>query len=200
MCPALCVCPLVPGRKPTMGLLNVSILLFFGLAVSGAFEDEQQLLENGTSLVLPEAPAESPEEPMDENSTGGCPRPWRQYGSRCFVFVNHNLRWVDAQRYCIHYGASLASIHNVYEDRFVQHITRSGRRGFITAWVGGTDAVREGAWLWIDSTSFNYTRWNPGEPNNYGNENCLSINSGAHRGWNDLHCEKALPFVCARRI
>ncbi|KPP56331.1 hypothetical protein Z043_126067 [Scleropages formosus] len=83
-----------------------------------------------------------------------------------------------APRYCIHYGASLASIHNVYEDRFVQHITRSGRRGFITAWVGGTDAVREGAWLWIDSTSFNYTRWNPGEPNNYGNENCLSINFG----------------------
>ena len=64
-------------------------------------------------------------------------------------------------------------------------------------WIGATDAVKEGTWIWESSkTSMTYSYWNRGEPNNgYGGENCLvSLNGG---WWNDDSCERTwLSSMC----
>ncbi|KAK3603507.1 hypothetical protein CHS0354_030360 [Potamilus streckersoni] len=71
-----------------------------------------------------------------------------------------------------------------------------GRGG---VWVGATDLVFEGEWVWSESQGKlpeqHYTNWYPGEPNNLGsNENCLTIiNSGY---WNDIACSTLLHYLC----
>ena len=67
-------------------------------------------------------------------------------------------------------------------------------------WLGGTDLLQEGLWLWnsdnstIDLTVF----WNENEPNNLLNnrpngENCLEFRD---QGLNDEPCERPRPYVC----
>jgi hypothetical protein len=35
----------------------------------------------------------------------------------------------------------------------------------VSMWLGGTDRSKEGGWVWIDSTPFNYVNWAPGKNN-----------------------------------
>ncbi len=61
-------------------------------------------------------------------------------------------------------------------------------------WLGATDVVKEGTWIWESSkTIATYTKWGGGEPNNCcGGENCLHFNSV----WNDLSCDATLNVMC----
>jgi hypothetical protein len=41
--------------------------------------------------------------------------------------------------------------------------------------IGGTDQKTEGHWEWADGTSFKFTDWGPGQPDNFINaEDCLT--------------------------
>ncbi|KAK3234778.1 hypothetical protein CYMTET_54975 [Cymbomonas tetramitiformis] len=93
---------------------------------------------------------------------------------------------------------------------FVQAL--SGRRSF--TWIGGHDLSSEGRWEWSDGTSWDYSRWGGGEPNDCcGGEDCLELRSDG--SWNDIWrtncqgstwnvnqarangyvCKKACPFL-----
>ena len=74
----------------------------------------------------------------------------------------------------------LASITSPTEDVFVSALNPNG----LDAWLGGSDSVTEGTWTWTTGEAWSYTHWNPGEPNNSGNEDYLAgwQNQGA---WND---------------
>jgi len=70
-------------------------------------------------------------------------------------------------------------------------------------WLGGSDAVTEGSWLWPDGTLFYqngpvgglYTNWGPAEPNNArGGENCLAVRINFN--WTDIQCPDAHYFCC----
>jgi hypothetical protein len=87
--------------------------------------------------------------------------------------------WRQAYDDAILRGGHLATITSVEEQRVVESI--------ITVpnwyWLGGSDSKAEGTWEWITSESFNYSNWNPSEPNDHGGiEDYLSINSAP--GWN----------------
>ena len=66
-----------------------------------------------------------------------------------------------------------------------------------SVWIGGrADLNRE--WTWSDNTTtFYYSNWNSGEPNNANNnEYCLSIQrQNGH--WNDDNCGDSKPYVCS---
>ena len=87
---------------------------------------------------------------------------------------------------------------------------RNGARKFLrcslleaTGWLDGTDRATEGTWIW-QSTNFafwngapvgaSYTNWNPGEPNEFGNEDCLAMMLGG--GWNDENCFNSYRGIC----
>ena len=64
-------------------------------------------------------------------------------------------------------------------------------------WLGATDQATEGRYVWEDGKPVTTTRWNVGEPNNVGDEDCLELLNGSNRGlWNDLPCTATRPFVC----
>jgi len=73
------------------------------------------------------------------------------------------------------------------------------RRNVGAAWIGFTDAKREGHFIWTNPfyRHNKYTHWHKGEPNDSGhNEDCTSIIKGWNGEWNDANCNGKLPFVC----
>ncbi|CAG2219112.1 unnamed protein product [Mytilus edulis] len=94
-----------------------------------------------------------------------------------------------------------------HRDTFLQHdnpfITKPNEEEVGSCqsyWLGGRDDVIEGVWMWASTDkAFNYTDWNPGQPDNSGgNENCLHMVAGYGLKWNDKQCKTAYRFICEK--
>ncbi|XP_034713134.1 galactose-specific lectin nattectin-like [Etheostoma cragini] len=111
------------------------------------------------------------------------------------------MTWAKAERNCQSLGGNLASVHNVKEYHEIQRLIMTTSYAYKEAWLGGSDAQEEGLWLWSDNSMFTYQNWCPGEPNNYAyNQNCLQINFGEAKCWDDVRCSVLRPFVCSKKI
>uniref|UniRef100_A0A669BN03 Ladderlectin-like n=1 Tax=Oreochromis niloticus TaxID=8128 RepID=A0A669BN03_ORENI len=130
--------------------------------------------------------------------SNGCPPGWTRISERCFLFVPTAMSWARAERHCLSMGANLASVHSSSENRMIQSLT--AHHGYPETWIGGTDAPEEGIWLWNDGTSFHYSPWCPGEPNNDRNQHCIQMNHGDSKCWDDMGCDRHLPSVCAKKV
>ena len=73
-------------------------------------------------------------------------------------------------------------------------------------WTGGYRAAGgskpwTGMWKWSDGSSFSFSKWGKGEPNNHGVQDELFIvsNWGKKGVWNDLYESYQIPFACKCR-
>ncbi len=78
------------------------------------------------------------------------------------VFDN-TMTWHEAKDYCKSIGGYLATITSQQENDFVFEnlVYPIGHY----CWLGGTDETNEGTWQWITGEAWEYSNWNPGEPN-----------------------------------
>ena len=80
--------------------------------------------------------------------------------------------WTEASDACINEGNGyqIASIHSERENAFVYTMIEELLYGDTEAqkryWFGATDLDTEGTWGFSDGTSWDYTNWKDGEPNN----------------------------------
>ena len=109
-----------------------------------------------------------------------------------YEYVNNgSLNWTQSE------SASAASVYNGLTG-YLATITSAEENSFInslvsgrTVWLGGSDAAQEGVWKWVTGpeagTSFSYTNFEPGEPNNFDDEDYLQMNWAVTNGqWNDF--------------
>ena len=61
-------------------------------------------------------------------------------------------------------------------------------------WIGLHDLNAEGTFEWADGSSSTYRPWSSGNPDNWGNEDCVEWYPGG--AWNDRSCGAQLPFMC----
>ena len=94
--------------------------------------------------------------------------------------------WTDARAACTNMGGHLVTVTTSAENTFIFNLWPSG-------WIGLTDEVTEGVWRWVTGEAYSYTSWNPGEPNNAGNEDYVQFVGGGK--WNDLPNSVSLPYV-----
>ncbi|XP_031158482.1 ladderlectin-like [Sander lucioperca] len=149
-----------------------------------------------------------PEEKADKDQTaedkrfirGGCSGGWSTFNDRCFFYVPRRMTWAKAEKNCESLGGNLASVHNIMEYHNLQRLIMTNSHEYKETWIGGTDAQKEKQWIWSDGTPFHYSNWCRGEPNNLGGrQNCLQINVGAQKCWDDLQCDSQRPSVCAKK-
>src|SRR5687767_8050433 len=80
-----------------------------------------------------------------------------------------NSNWSAAQAAAVGLGGNLVTINDQAENDFVlgnfANAPGSGR-----VWLGYTDAASEGNFVWVNGENPGYTHWEPGEPNNAGDE------------------------------
>jgi hypothetical protein len=98
--------------------------------------------------------------------------------------------WPQAEAKAIELGGHLATINNLEESDWV--LTTFGLYGGVQRelWIGLNDAAQEGTFVWSSGEPVTYTRWYPGEPNNFNNDDYAHIwapfkNVGSQ--WNDAN-------------
>jgi hypothetical protein len=103
-----------------------------------------------------------------------------------------NSNWSDAQcfaRTVLH--GNLVTINDAAENTFIL-TTFTNAPGSGRVWLGYNDALTEGTFGWVAGDAPSYTNWDPGEPNNSGNEDYAAQYSGNGR-WFDAQ-DVANPF------
>ncbi|XP_048244770.1 uncharacterized protein LOC124121271 [Haliotis rufescens] len=126
---------------------------------------------------------------------GSCPSGWSGYNGDCFVYVNVEKNYADAESHCQALGAIVAPTKDMGELEFVSAFREKGQY----IWIGGTDIDTEGTFTWSDGTPFNWTNWGNDQPNNYANQDCIeSYDETNQYQWNDQDCTFELTFVCRR--
>ena len=99
------------------------------------------------------------------------------------------MSWSSAQKFCQGENSALASISNSAINSFLTTLTKK------TSWIGG---YRNGStWRWIDGSSWGYTNWSKGNPNNAGGvQDKTTFNWGGVGKWDDNGETKKIPFIC----
>lgn len=116
---------------------------------------------------LAAAPAGEPAKPADAP-----PPDARAFGGHHYLLVDkvEDLSWVKAKQQCEDRGAHLAVVTTAEEAAFVTTLC-DGRYMYL----GASDAAKEGTWVWVDGSAWQFTNWLDGQPNDYtGAENYLA--------------------------
>jgi hypothetical protein len=110
----------------------------------------------------------------------------QNYNGHSYYRSTGTAFWLNAKANCEAMGGYLVTVTSAAENNFIFGLWPSG-------WIGLTDEVNEGVWRWVTGETYSYTSWNPGEPNNAGNEDYVQfVGSGR---WNDLPNNQSLPYV-----
>ena len=115
----------------------------------------------------------------------GVPADAKPFNGRWYKVVLEKKSWHAARDKCKEMGGQLVTIPDAATWEFVKGLT-----GGAKLWIGATDEVTEGKWVWIDGSPLTFTDWAPGEPNNFGAaEHYLAVNG---KQWNDLPKQYAI--------
>ncbi|XP_058850063.1 asialoglycoprotein receptor 2-like [Acipenser ruthenus] len=125
-----------------------------------------------------------------------CPEKWVQFNGKCYYFSTDKMDWKSSRASCVSMGADLVIIKSEAEQRFLLNEAKAhaGNR----YWIGLTDAVTEGAWLWVDGTPLNDKAkyWYGKEPDDWkededsSGQDCADLlyMSDTLKVWSDQSC------------
>ena len=130
----------------------------------------------------------------DENVCTDCTHV--SYQDHTYQFCAGRNNWPDAQDQCAMWGYSLTTVDDGAEDQMLnEYITLTE---ISSVWIGLNDLgeENEGNFTWISGLESSWQPWHPGEPNNYGDEDCVEKRESFQWAWNDQACETENAFVC----
>ena len=110
----------------------------------------------------------------------------RPEDNHAYIRFGSELSWEVAHADCQSRGGYLAVISSPEEAVFVR--SNVGSDG----WIGLSDAVAEGEYVWVTGEPFEFSDWSPNRPNGGATENCVLL--GAR--WEDLPCADSRPYFC----
>ena len=135
-------------------------------------------------------------------SASFCEPDWHHADGSCFHMLAGAeadwKTWPAAEAACQELGGNLASIASKAQNDVVKALLAEVE-GMDTCWIGLTDAVEEGAWVWSDGerATAGFIDWQGSSPDNYtpddphcavslAGEDCVRI---SRDGWRDKVCE-----------
>ncbi|XP_065814846.1 C-type lectin domain family 6 member A isoform X2 [Labrus bergylta] len=133
---------------------------------------------------------------VEKEKGGACQTDWKKFGGSCYYVSTVKKNWTSSRHDCLAQGADLTIINSREKQIFV-----NGLLGLdINAWIGLTDSLQEGTWMWVDGTPVTTTYWQEGQPNSHeGNQDCGEIvQLGQVGAWNDDGCFAKNVAVCEK--
>jgi hypothetical protein len=107
-----------------------------------------------------------------------------------YVLIRDGAPWHVAKRICEEMGGHLATINSPREEEFLLKFCTTNN---IPCWVGATDEVEEGKWIWVDGTIADSKKFSL---DNYSNAEHSLFFSQDIRTFADLYCGTRLSYVC----
>ncbi|XP_041123662.1 C-type lectin domain family 4 member E-like [Polyodon spathula] len=132
----------------------------------------------------------------------------------CYYFSTDRMNWNSSRDNCTSLGGHLVIIESDGEQGFLSDKAWNSTQAANIVnpeeqshWIGLTDAVTEGSWLWVDATSlignvktkFWATRSDGGkEPDDHENEDCARLHpkKNSQETWFDAPCTKQYKRIC----
>ena len=113
------------------------------------------------------------------------------YGGSRYFRSNGTALSIIARNAAVVLGGHLATVTSVGENNFLKNASNW------YSWLGFSDRVTEGVYVWETGETPTFSNWYPGEPNNFnGNqEDFAAINFGAPGSWNDENDTYALYWI-----
>ncbi|XP_069387930.1 ladderlectin-like isoform X6 [Paralichthys olivaceus] len=153
---------------------------------------ENHVVENEAGVLVPEEEPEmlSAGEALSvEGRFFACPAGWIRYKSSCYLYVSAGRSWTSAAANCNSLGATLASVHDLFDYSFLQQLTSRG--GGTLAWMGG---LYFQGWRWVDQSPFNYNFWSA--QHTVSRYQCIHLNTRV--GWSNNNCGNGWPSICVK--
>lgn len=104
----------------------------------------------------------------------------------CYLFFRGPKTRAAAEADCQANASQLAIIKSAQSQAVVANLALG-----VDAFIGATDSVVEGTFLWPDGTPLTFTNFRAGEPNNANGsfqEDCLIIEGALNGSWDDRPC------------
>ena len=121
-----------------------------------------------------------------------CKMGWQEWNQACYNLTKDFTPFSNASSICRQSGAELVSIASLQENEFVHNISEGE-----DVFIGLRAANANDSFVWSDGSTFDYSRWEDGEPNGgCGVDGCCVSLMEPTGKWNDTPCEMWQPFVC----
>jgi hypothetical protein len=104
----------------------------------------------------------------------------------CLILLRARQSFAAAQTTCLGLGAHLAILKTAEIDNVAETLV-----GNLDTFIGLSDQITEGQFVWVDGTPLVFSNWEAGEPNNGGSngEDCAIIaGARAEKKWDDRPC------------
>ena len=103
------------------------------------------------------------------------------YGSHAYCHVLTLAGYGASQTACNDSGGYLSSVGDDAENLFLRDFTASFNSA--TPWVGASDFITEGTWIWSSGEPFVYENWAPGYPVIGSGEDCMRFAASDSAEW-----------------
>lgn len=106
-----------------------------------------------------------------------------EFQGRYYQVFDQGFLWDDVKSFCESWGGHLVTVTSEEEQKFVEELLKDGKKKCY--WLGATDVREEGTFEWVTGEPWEYTNWDPFEPNNDGAEDYCEIMTWREYRWND---------------
>jgi hypothetical protein len=144
-----------------------------------------------------------------DNDADDCPCTQHNYGPNSYWFCTANKKWNNAKNWCAARDYALVTVNSGGEQIWLIDMIRDHWSvDNDPYWIGLNDRDHERGysrddWIWASGEAYTYEAFRSGQPDNWGNEDCVEINrwdwASTEDNWNDLNCNESQNFICEAR-
>ena len=103
------------------------------------------------------------------------PRDAKSYGGHRYKVYSGKVTWHEAKFRCEELGGHLAIVGKSAENSFLAKYLGETSLRSNAVFIGATDEVKEGNWLWVNGKKMDYQKWHKGVKNKNGGPDYLVI-------------------------
>ncbi|XP_078722800.1 C-type mannose receptor 2-like isoform X1 [Lampetra fluviatilis] len=146
---------------------------------------------NGTTPMATPAPTAP--------STGGCPRKWLLFGSKCYLIRASNsseyVNWDSANLVCHSRGGHLVTVQSPLEQAFLLSNMVPNTNGHL--YIGLTDRNKMDEYLWTENLPLSFSNWAAGQPSRTYSHDCVGMDPFTGK-WVTISCFELSGFICQK--
>ncbi|KAK2098373.1 hypothetical protein P7K49_023824 [Saguinus oedipus] len=110
-------------------------------------------------------------------------------GKKLFMTNGERMPFAKVKALCAGHQATVAAPKNAEENKAIQDVAKD------TAFLGITDEIIEGRFMYVTGGKLTYSNWKKDEPNDHGSgEDCMILLKDGL--WDDISCTSSFLAVC----
>ncbi|XP_056002179.1 C-type lectin domain family 3 member A-like [Ostrea edulis] len=130
------------------------------------------------------------------NAKAACKGNWAKTSGGCYWFSTNTATFHEAFTSCFAKKSTLLELKGKWQEKWIRF--QSLLRGYDGVWIGATDLLHEGTYVYPSNGSkIRYSNWEGRQPGGGKKENCavLALKSA---GWHDYPCKHKFHYICVK--